>query len=154
MKSLKIPTNADLPAVIRLAKNFHAASPYKTLSFDREKVREFAQSIIDSDKTEKIAILAMEDDKPVGLIAGYTARPLFSKELISYELMWWVEPEYRHLKHGLLLIQAYEDWALRVGCKYVIGATLGEVFPEKMADKYFESNGFTKAEFAYVKEVK
>lgn len=148
---LKLADQNDFPHILRMARNFHEASPYTPLSFNEERCLEFFQSYLMGDKTEVIIILAVDEDYPFGMIIGQAGQPAFSNQRVSQELAWWIDPEYRGTKDSLMLLQSYEDWSLRVGCKITQVAMLDG---STNLEKYYTKRGFTPAEYSYIKEVK
>ena len=140
---LKIATIDDLSLVLDLSMKFANAIPYKDY-IDEEVVKATLTDILTGDKDRKICLLYGE----VGFITGVAAPFMFGTDLLATELAWWVEPEYRSKKVGLELLEAFEFWARKIGCKLISMACLDE----KVAALY-ESKGYTLYERAYLKEI-
>src|SRR5690606_41060823 len=100
------------------------SSPYRVMKFDRQKGREFLLRVITGVPTDNICLVALSGGKVVGFIVGAATEPVFSSNRVAMELGWWIEPEHRGTRGALLLYNAYEDWAYRVGCSHVQGAYL------------------------------
>lgn len=147
---LRLATENDVEAVIEMAKRFHDASPYSALEFSPTTSYELFKAYLEGDKTRLVIILSEQDGKPQGMIIGMAAKPLFSDDLMATEIAWWMNPEYRKTRDSLLLIQAYEDWTKRIGCKMTQVAMLDEV---TNLEKFYTKRGFKRAEQSFIKEV-
>lgn len=151
-KYLRLGTLEDIPTLLRFARNFHNASPYKTMKFDRVKGEKFLRQILTGDKMDGVIIVALSDDEPIGFIVGVANEPVFSSAKIATELGWWIEPEHRGTRSSMLIYSAYEDWARRIGCHYVHGAYLPGVSPS--LDEFYKKRGYFQVESSYMKTLK
>lgn len=149
---VRLATLEDIPEILKFAKAFMKASPYRLMTFDPKKGKDFLTSLIDSPLSEGVVLLALKDGKPVGFLVGVASQPVFSSNKFSMELGWWVEPEHRGCRGALLMYAAYEDWAKRVGCSHIQGAYLPGVSPD--LDKFYKKRGYVLTESSYVKVVK
>lgn len=150
MFSLRLATQDDFQAIVRMAREFHQSSPYTGLDFSEERCKDFFSSYLSCDKKDMIIILAVDGDYPFGMIIGQAGTPSFSSQRVSQELAWWIDPEYRGSRQSLLLLQSYEDWSVRVGCRVTQVAML-----EGSVDlrRYYERRGFSPAELSYIKDI-
>lgn len=151
-KYLRLATIDDIPDLLRMAKNFHSASPYRGMKFDREKGRKFLESVIIGSNLEGIILIALKDGNPIGMLVGACSEPVFSSSKIAMELGWWIEEKHRHTRSSFLLYKAYEDWALRIGCSHVQGAFLPGVSPD--LDEFYKRLGYRQVESSYMKTLK
>ncbi len=151
-KYLRIATSKDIPDLLRFAKNFHKASPYRSMRFDTDKGRKFLEGIITGKNSEGIVLVALKDGIPIGMLVGACAEPVFSSARIATELGWWIEEEFRNTRAALLIYEAYEDWAKRVGCTHVQSAYLPGISPA--LDKFYKKRGYTQVESSYLKVLK
>lgn len=149
---LRLARVDDIPDLMRFARNFHFASPYKTMRFDPAKTEKMFRDVISGNQLDGIVLLALQDDKPIGFLAGMANEPVFSRAKISMELAWWIEPDCRRTRASFLIYSAYEDWARRVGCHYVQGAYLPGVSPE--LDEFYKKRGYHRVESSYIKTLK
>ena len=149
---LKILEQSDLERFIVLCKKFFDNSPYEDKSFSYEKVKDLAQQIIDSDKSESIVILLHDGEQAQGFIVGLTSETPFGTDKVAVELAWWVEPEYRGTRKSLELMKAYEAWARKVGCQIVQMGYIENSSPEKLAEIY-NRNGYTLQEKGFWKVI-
>lgn len=156
MHNLKIADEGDLPYVIHMLDMFHKESPYSLLEFNEHKVINSLLNIINSNKEESIIIISLDENKkePIGLIIGLVSSSLFSDDKVATELAYYILPEHRSFKVAKKLIDAYEDWAGRVGATIVQMSLLG---PPSRSNEVLESlytrRGYYHAERAYLKEI-
>lgn len=151
-KYLRLATLDDIPKLMRFAKNFWFASPYKTMKFDAIKGEGFLRSIITGNKMDSIILVALDKGEPIGFLVGACDEPAFSRARIAVELGWWVEPDRRGTRASFLIYSAYEDWARRIGCSHVQGAYLPGVSPE--LDEFYKKRGYQRVESSYLKVLK
>ncbi len=144
--TLRLAQESDYGEVIRMARNFHLASPYSELEFDEPSCRRLFEAYL-SNKREFMIILA-EKEYPFGMIVGHCASSPFSKDKITSELAWWVDEEYRGSRDSLLLMKAYEDWCVRVGSKITQMAMLDQ---STDLEKFYRKSGYIPAERSFIK---
>lgn len=149
---LRLATLDDIPILLNLAKNFHKVSPYRGMRFNTQKGKDFLASVITGPKSEGVILVALKDTKPIGMLIGWAAEPVFTSNKVATELCWWVEEEYRKTRGALLLYNAYEDWAARVGCSHIQGAYLSG-WRADLHD-FFKKRGYIQVESSYLKTLK
>jgi hypothetical protein len=146
---LRLAEKKDLYECMRMAKNFHSASPYSREAFSEEKCYDLFQNYLSGDKTSMIIILA-EDTSPFGMIIGIKSELPFSRSVVCTELAWWVDEDKRKTRDSLLLFKAYEDWSRRVGGNLSAVAMLEGVTD---LSSFYERSGYSPAEKTYLKEI-
>ena len=97
--------DADLGALVALARRFHSSSQYREWSlFDGSVCDAMLRQMLDDE-----ASCIMVDDDYRGAI-GFTLAPLpYSPQVTRVERFWWVNPEHRGI--GMRLYQAADKWA-------------------------------------------
>lgn len=87
---------------------------------------------------------------PVGLICGMFHRHAFNPEIkVLTEYFWWVQPEYRNTRAGLLLFNEFDRIGKESGCDWVTFSLL----PNSPVKKEFlEKKGYNLSEYAFLKE--
>jgi GNAT superfamily N-acetyltransferase len=109
---------ADRPAIVRMARDFHAAANMP-VAFDAAYAAAVAGAYIaDADKL----CLVLDRDGPAGVLAAHAYAHLLAPVLAADELMWWVDPGHRGLA-AMRMLSAYEDWARSRGCALIGIAT-------------------------------
>lgn len=140
---IRIATKEDFDLVLNMALKFSASSPYAKYT-DVDKLKILIETFLEEDRSKSIILL--HSDK--GMLAAIVTPFLFGNIKLSTEVGWWVEPEARGLKIGKELLDAYEYWAKQVGCSLVTMSSLDD-----SVGKYYEMNGYTLYERAYIKEI-
>lgn len=88
--------------------------------------------------------------EPVGVIAGMLAPHPFNPDLtVATELWWWVTPEHRGSRAGLLLLDDFDAWANANA--ELVNMTLEAGSP--IGDKVLLKRGYQLAEHQYLREV-
>lgn len=151
-KHVRLAKKEDLPVLLRMAKNFFQASPYRGMKFDREKTKKMFEGVIEGSLHDAVVLVSIHLEKVTGMIIGMANQPAFSSNKIATELAWWVEPDARGSRGSLLLYAAYEDWAKRIGCSHVHGAYLPGVSPD--LDGFYKKRGYFQVESSYIKTLK
>lgn len=151
-KYLRLAVLEDIPVLLDFARNFHRASCYNGMKFDRVKGEKFLRGIIMGSTMDGVILVALQDDKPIGFLVGMANEPVFSSVKIATELGWWIEPESRHTRASFLIYRAYEDWAFRIGCTHVQGAYLPGVSPD--LDEFYKKRGYLQVESSYLKTLR
>lgn len=146
--NLRLATKDDINIIVEFASKFHSTTPYSNLSFDRDKVTLFVNSLIDN-KDKAAIILYIVDSIPVGCLIGYIEENMFGIELTSLELMLWVEEEYRG-KDSWELLNAYEYWSKLKGCSSCCVSSLEGIIGDKL-DKKYKDMGYNPIERTYMK---
>lgn len=151
-KYIRLATLADIPVLIDFAKAFHKASPYRGMRFDTKKGHEFFERVITGALEDHVTLIALKDGKPIGFLVGAASQPHFSSTKVAMELGWWIDEKHRRTRASVLIYQAYEDWAIRIGCSHVQGAYLPGVSPP--LDAFYKSRGYTQVESSFLKTLR
>lgn len=130
---------------------FWASTPYGNVALEESKAFDLIATFIEK-PVDRIMILAMDGDKPVGFIAAVASETLLTRDKLAHEMAWWMEPEYRKSRVALELVQAYEFWAKKVGCKLIQMSTVETDQVEKIS-KYYSRKGYRLIERSFLKEI-
>ena len=103
----------DFPQMIELGDKMHQEGGYKNLSYSKEKLKKFADVLID--KPEKaMGFVAVV----IGMMIVHLSRYFFGDDLFCFDLLLYVAPEKRKsIRVPIKLINASTDWAREKGCK-------------------------------------
>lgn len=146
--SLKLATVEDFEDIKRMALAFAEASPYKDFPREETKIEELILNLL-RDRNKTIIILYLHEGNPVGMIAGMSSEMIFSRDLVTSEVIWWVDKEFRGSRKALALKEAYEYWAKRIGAKYIGMSNLDD----PKISRYYERSGYKPYERAFMKVV-
>lgn len=152
---LKLATTEDFATVKKMSLSFLKESPYSNYPKDETKMESIIFSFLLNNE-ERICILAFSDeDKPIGIIAGYLNEALFTNEKVASEVMWWVHPKYRkRSRAGIELLEAFQHWSRMVGSSYIQMQSLASTDDSGAVDKIYRKYGFVPKEVTYIKELK
>lgn len=106
---IRSATHEDIPALVGMGKQFHAASIDKDIPYDPDGAVSFFKALIGSD----MGFVAISE---TGFVAGLTTTlPQLQKDyLIASECYWWAE------RDGNDLIKAFERWAKERGASRIV----------------------------------
>ena len=114
----------DVTDIIKIGKKAHLESPtFKDFEFDEGKVDMMLKHYI---VYEFLAVCNDDDNNIVGFLIGRNTSSFFGDDLVATDNMVYILPEFRG--HGLLkpMIDLFEDWARKHGCKRIdLGVTVG-----------------------------
>jgi len=96
-----------------------------------------------------IFIVACQADQPVGFIVGYLAPHIFNPErTLLTEMFWWVQPEFRNSRAGLILLEAFISFGeMRASSTIMTLESKSQVKPETLLKR-----GFTEFERNFILE--
>lgn len=150
MISLRVATERDIMDIYRMCLRFIEESPYSEYPRDEDKIVSLIVSFLSNQK-EKICVLAISEDTPIGIIAGYINPALFSSQVVASEVLWWVDPDHRgKTKAAFELLGAFEHWAKLVGASFVQMQSLTNKYEMKL-ENFFIRKGYKPQEISYVK---
>ena len=142
----------DLEQYVKLARNFHEASPmHGVADFDEQGYSNFfLQSIIDPN----IGIWLAEIDNEIVGITGALVYPLYFSptNLVAQELWWWLTPASRGSGAGGKMFKQIEQWAQEKSAKALFMIALEDDRATKM-EKVYARAGFKPLERTFIKEV-
>lgn len=137
---------------MKFAKAFHQESSYSHLKFSYAKTHENYSNVISGNKLNAIVLVAVDDDKPIGMVAAVADSPVFSEDKIATELCWFIHKPYRKSKKAFVLFKAYEEWAKRIGCRFIqSGFLLGS--SQANLEEYYLRQGYKPVEMSYMKRI-
>lgn len=131
----------DIPIMIEILQKHLANTSYSKISFDYGKMSEVLVGNVNNSLF--FCNLYVTDDKISGAFVATLASPMFTKELIAYDTLFYVDPSQRSLKTATALVDSYIKWAKDRGVKKCclsnsMGARVEQF--ERLANRF----GFTK----------
>jgi GNAT superfamily N-acetyltransferase len=142
----------DLPALMRMAQDFHAASPCAPyIQFCPASMADTFHRLAVND--EACLLVGEVGGEVLGMIAGVaTPHYVNAVHTTTQELFWWVDPAARHTRVGLRLLQAFEDWARAVGSRTLFMASTATLTPDKLA-RFYRRKGYGAVDVNYAKNL-
>ena len=150
MAKYRIPTAADLPEIVRLAKEMHAETSFRTLSFDEAKSAAEIMSCM-TNPTNFVCV-AEDNGRLVGLVSVYLTTPYFSNDRVVYDHIWYVAKEARGSLVGSRLLKYVSQWSELQEAKAVF-LTLGSDINADRVGKLAELHGYHLLGGFYRKDV-
>ena len=117
---IRLANERDLSSLLRICREFHAASPYHGTAFDEPRVSQVFAGFLRADRKHSVVLMAEQDGEVIGTIVCTSAVNVWNQEKTAYELIWWVDPEHRNGPTGMRLLKEYFNWAKQeAGCTMV-----------------------------------
>jgi hypothetical protein len=139
---------SDLPRLVTMARRFHEESPYNFFTFAPEKVAAQFRGMIDN--PDFLVAVGTKKDGPVGMIVAQVLQPIFSHDLCSAEIAWYIQPEDRKGTLGLRLTNFYDEWIAEKGAK-VTSYSMLSTSPKSIKEIYTRK-GCSPVEITYMRK--
>lgn len=144
--TIREATEDDVPTLVAMAERFIRSSAYR----DRLEDMEHFPTLVEMIRTEgRIFVAATPDDVVVGMVAGLLFDHPFLHVSMGGNVLWWVEPDYRHSGTGAALFAATEDWARASGAEKMQFSSLRDRGIERLYGLY----GYTEMEVVFEKDL-
>ena len=150
MATYRRPVPADLPQLMRLAKEMHAETSFSTLSFDDAKAASEIMSFVLN--PEMFVCAAEKDGVILGLVAAFLSQPYFSDDLVIYDHIWYVSKEARGTMIGPRLLNRLSEWGSLCKAKAIF-VTLGSDVNQERVGKLVEKLGYGRLGGYYRKDI-
>lgn len=143
---------ADLPALMRMARAFYAASPcIHYIPFCPESMAETMTRLA----TDPGSCLLVGDvaGEVVAMIAGVSVTHYVNaNHLTAQELFWWCDPSARGSGVAFALLAALEDWARKIESRTMFISSTANLTPDKLA-RVYRRKGFDVIDLNYAKNL-
>lgn len=140
-------TKDDKLEFLLLCKEFLKESSYP-FSMSVKKVSENFNVIVDHPDFHVEVI--EEKGELVGFLVAGLVTPMFSDDIVSSELAWFVSPIHRGSSDSMRLLSRYEKWAKKKGCKFI---TMVDIDSLNNLEDIYSRRGYKLTEKTYVKEL-
>lgn len=144
---IRSATKDDKLEFLLLCKEFLRESSYP-FSMSIKKVSENFNAIVDHEQFF-VKVIEKEGELVGFLVAGLVS-PMFSDDVVSSELAWFVSKEHRGDSDSIKLLVQYEKWAKKQGCKFI---TMVDIDSLNSLEDFYSRRGYTLTEKTYVKEI-
>lgn len=142
-------TGDDMPALVRLGKQFAEVSPYAEY-YDEMQLVSAIYRLLSMETAA--CFVAQKGNHIVGFIYGI-ASTLWFNQFVPYvaELAWWVDPKYRGTT-GHRLLASLEQWASEKGAVILSLSQLDTL--DTNLQPMLERRGYRKTESTLTKNIK
>lgn len=137
----------DMDDILRMSKSFYDTTHHaRNIPLDEESVVRLVEMLLDGG----ILLVAEVDHKVVGMIAGYVHPYMFNNNVMQLgEIVWYVDPEHRATRAGLLLLEELEAEARRAGVDYMV--MMNFVDGPEVVNRAYTAAGYNMTEYAWTK---
>lgn len=144
----------DLDGVLELCIKGLRESPYRTIPIDLDHLRTTISTLADGLWDDKVILLGLDSGVPKAILVGLVndTHPIFKGYRLVSEIFWFVEPTHRKSLLAIKLLHLYEDWAKRVGAKFVTLAHFNNEVGDRVSNLY-RRLGYEHIETSYMKEL-
>ena len=100
-----------------------------------------------------IMIVAIENDKAIGVIAGTIDPADYNHKLqIATEIIWFVTKEHRKGSIGIKLFKEFEKESTKRGATHIAMAFMENLHPDKLKG-FYKSQGYTLMQTQYIRSL-
>lgn len=143
-------TRADIPAIARLGRGFHAAAGWTEIEYDEAACAASLEQFMDMGVL--LCVVAEHGGEVVGMAAGMAAPVYFNPSHKSgEELFWYVAPEAPQFA-GIRLLEALEQAARASGCQTWQMKSLARLNGDRMV-RLYERRGYRASEQIFIKRL-
>jgi GNAT superfamily N-acetyltransferase len=140
---IRFAESEDIDAIFRMVLRFIESTEYGNhIKVDGQTLYKTIDQLFSHD--DHALLVADRSGQIIGTIGIIIFRNLYSGIVESTELFWWVEPEHRRTKAGMLLLKKAEMWSRDRGAQY-----LTMIAPNERIERLYTRRGFTKIETNY-----
>ena len=106
----------DEMEVLLLVKKFVREAP-KEYVWNKDKIQKLFRYSLENPSST--VIVSESDGFLNGFLAATTVEPLFTDYLVSTELAWFVDKEFRKTGVAIKMLKKFEQWSQSKGAKYM-----------------------------------
>lgn len=103
----------DISALLDIGYKMHQEGHFKNTDYNLDKVTQLFITIINDD--DKCCFVAEREGVIIGFFMGLACEHYFGHTLTSYDLLIYVDKDYRGGSTGVKLLTKYKEWALSLG---------------------------------------
>lgn len=151
---IRLATKEDEEQLLHICYKFFLTTNHNDLTWDRQKVITLIRSF--TGEQGKIFLIAEDEyGNIISCLAGFIIDHLFATNKIAYEILWYVDQEFKRSKDVIKILKAYELWAKKSGCTHLsMGNRRGvDDSKEDALERYYLRNGFKIIETVYKKKL-
>lgn len=137
----------DLENILEMSKAFYATTHHaRNIPLDEGSVIHLVNLLLEGG----ILLVAEIDEEVVGMIGGYVHPYIFNNNVMQLgEIVWYVKPEHRATRAGLLLLDCLEAAAKQNGVDYMV--MMNFVDGPEVVNRAYTASGYNMTEYAWTK---
>lgn len=146
----------DINEIVETIKELQKDGSYKDFEIDENLLVDYLDNFkIDNSNGEDFILLAKNDNKIVGFLAGTLLHGhyMFNKTKVGQCVVWWVHRDHRKTEISKELMSGFEEWGKTMKCKYLMAGHYDNEYTKPM-QKMYTKQGYTPLEYSYIKEMK
>jgi GNAT superfamily N-acetyltransferase len=133
----------DSKQILQMGKTFIKESSFSFLPFDPGKMGKILLRSIEY-SAEVMCLVVEKDGEIIGSVCACLTEYFFCSEKMTSDYWWYVKPEHRGSRAGIMLLKEYVAWAQAYGAREVMLSTSTGIDMEKTAD-ILERIGFERS---------
>lgn len=137
----------DLISCLILFKEFFKESKID-LKWSQDRMVNVFKSFFNN--SNMVFFVSEFEDEIVGFIAGTTTQPLFSEDIVSTELAWFVTQEHRGSTTALRLFKTFEEWSKK---NKAVLISISDIEDVNNLSTFYNKKGYKKTETVYTKRI-
>jgi GNAT superfamily N-acetyltransferase len=151
---VRVALDIDLLTLITLAESYASERDGRwcSLTFDMNRALKFGAMAI-QDPNQQIFI-AYEGSQVQGFMWVALTSPVWTSDIIAYDVFLYVHPEHRNLEVAKGLVGAFERWAKVCGAKVIHTGANSGIFKDNAAATLYEHLGYQSGGFNFYKDIK
>lgn len=145
MYKVRVATPSDIPYIVDVAATRMLV---EEINKPQYVVKSRMHSLAAGSIAESHLWIALKNDVPVGALAATSVPNLFNPAIMCLaEVFWWVDPEHRQSRAGVLLLKAFIDESDKYD-----EASMSLLTTSRVLNQTLEKRGFVLREFGFHKE--
>ena len=142
-------TKFEVPLLVEGAKESFAEAVDMPGGLHPDYFVEKWKRLIESKQAHVIGVFG-DSGELHGALGSVIGEGMFSPCIIATECWWYMRKPWRG--HGIVLLDAFEEWAKKAGAEYVAMVHLMQLQPEKLGELYL-ARGYVELERHFVKKL-
>lgn len=149
---IRIAIDLDLPELFELGSRYLSEMKrWAKIKYSFDRAMHFAsKALLDGHQQIFIKVI---DDKIVGLMWGGVAPTFWSNDVIGYDVMLYVLPEYRSISVAKELVKEYEKWCKACGAIAIHTGSNSGVFKDAAASSLYKNLGYVSGGYNFFKDL-
>ena len=148
--TLTVARKSQVQDIFKLTRRAFKEGAESKLEIDQTKMLNMVNHLVCDD--HQLAVVAMKDGKPKGVILGHVDSHAYAKGLVASDICIYVSPTLRGTDCCERLVEVYTSWCSRI--PGLVGSTLGVSninATTPYMEHLFKKQGYSKSGITYLK---